>query len=158
MALRPDRVIEMTDGLHTLSDVASKGVVLCFKTAGSGVSMGDSHGVVQLASSASGLRPAGILLQDFVNVDETRFHINWNKEEQEIGDNCDMATRGWVITDKVTGSPTEGNKAYLTDNGVVTPTVSATGGVTATPYVGEFGGLKDELGYVKLRFNFPNGN
>lgn len=158
MALRPDRVIEMTDCTHTIAAIASKGVVLCYSTAGSGVALGDSHGVLQLASSASGLRVAGILLQDVVNIDETRNHINWNKEEQNINDFIDVATRGWVHTDKYTGSPTEGNKAYLTSNGTVTPTVSSTGGVAATPLVGEFGGSPDELGFVKLKFNFPNGN
>lgn len=155
MAIRPDRVIEMTDCLHVLNDVSSKGVVLCFKTAGSGVALGDSHGIVQLAASPSGLVPAGLLLQDFVNIDETRFHINWNKEEQNIGDYCDMATKGWVVTNQYTGSPVEGNKAYLTANGQVTPTVSATGGTAATPLVGRFMGSPDELGFVKLGFNLP---
>lgn len=157
MALRPDRNIEMTDCTNTIPHIASKGVVLCYSTAGSGVALGDSHGVVQLAAAPSGLRVAGVLLQDVVNIDETRFHINWNKEEQNINDFVDVATRGWVHTDKYTGTPTVGNKAYLTVNGTVTPTLSTTGGLVATPLVGEFGGGPDELGFVKLKFNLPNG-
>ena len=154
MALRPDRVIEMSDALHTMGAVASKGVVLCFNASASGVALGDSHGTLQLGASASGLKPAGVLLTDVVNIDETRYHTNYFKEEVNIGDPVEILTRGWVITDKVTGSPSEGNKAYLTANGVVTPTSL---GAAATPLVGEFGGSIDELGFVKLKINLPNG-
>ena len=157
MALKPDRVIEMTldAGSVILSDVAAKGVVLAWETGGSGSVLGDAHGEVQLAASASGLKVAGVLLQDFVNIDETRYTRNFQKEEAVIGDFADVLTRGWVWTDKYTGSPTVGAKAYLTANGVVTPTVSSTGGTAATPFVGVFGGSPDEDGYVKLHVNLP---
>ena len=155
MALRPDKYIIESDGTCYLNDVAAKGVILVYSTAGSGAALGDSRNLVTLAASASGTKVAGILQQDFVNIDETRFHINWHKEEQNIGDNCDMGKKGWWHTDKVTGSPTVGDKAYLTANGVVTPTISSTGGLVATPLVGEFGGAKDEHGFVKLILNLP---
>jgi len=153
MALKPDRVVEMTDVTNILSDVAEKGVVLCFETYGSGSTLGDSHGEVQLAASASGLKVAGVLLQDFVNIDETLYTRNMRKEEAVVGDFADVMTRGWVLTNKYTGTPTGGSKAYLTANGVVTPTVSSTGGTAATPFVGVFGGSPDEDGYVKLHIN-----
>lgn len=157
MALKPDRVIEMTldAGSVILNDVAAKGSILCWSTTGSGSVLGDAHGVVQLAADASGLKVAGVLLQDFVNINETLFHRNFNKEEAVIGDFADVASRGHVMTNKYTGSPTNQAKAYLTANGVVTPTVSATGGTVATPFVGKFGGVPDEDGYVKLHFALP---
>jgi hypothetical protein len=156
MALTGDMFIEQTDPFHILNDVAAPGVVLCYNTAGSGVALGASRGVCQLAANPSGLKVFGGLLQNFVSIDETRYHRNWHKNEQVVGEPADVLRKGWFVTDKVTGTPTEGNKAYLTSNGVVTPTVSATGGTAATPLVGEFGGSKDENGYVKLIFNLPH--
>lgn len=155
MALRPDRLVVEADGhSYTLSDVASKGVGLCFGTAGSGAVIGDTHGVVNLKADPSGFKFAGILLSDFVDNDETRHHGNWHKEEQEIGDVANILRKGWVYTDKVTGSPTVGDKAYLTANGSFTPTSL---GAVATPYAGEFGGKKDEDGFVKININLPHG-
>ena len=158
MSLRPDRLVLETDSFHSFSTVTNKGVGLCYNVTGSGVALGTYQGTLQLAANPSGLRFAGILLQDFVNVDETRFHINWNREQQEVGDNADVAVKGWLVTNNVTGAPTEGSKAYLTANGVFTPTVSSTGGVIATPLAGEFGSEIDEAGYAKIKINLPNGN
>lgn len=156
MALRGDRlIIEADANSYTLSDVAAKGVVLCLNVAGSGAVLGDSHGTVQLASSPSGLKVVGVLLNDFVSLDETRYHTNYHKEEQALGDMANILKKGWVYTNKVTGTPTDGDTAYLTANGEVTSTVSSTGGVVATPLVGQFGGKKDEDGYIKLIVNLP---
>jgi hypothetical protein len=159
MALRPDRVLEMTDGTNILNSTGSKGAVLSYTTvSASGVANGDSGGFVQVASNPSGLRVAGVLLVDFVDIDETRFHVNFNKEEKNSGDHADMVTRGYVVTDKVIGTPSAHAKAYLSSSGCVTPTLHTTGGLVATPLVGEFGGILDEHGFVKLLINLPNGN
>lgn len=155
MALRGYRYIEMTDTSCTLNDVAVPGDVLCYSTFGSGIALGDSAGVTQLAATPSGLKVHGVLLQNFVNIDQTLYHRNFHKDEQVIGEKANVLRRGWVTTNQVTGSPTRGDKAYLTTNGDVTPTVSNTGGIAATPYVGEFGGKIDEDGYVKLFVNLP---
>lgn len=156
MALRGDRLIIEADAhSYTLSDVAAKGSVVCLNAAGSGAVLGETHGTVQLAASASGTRVAGVLLNDFVSLDETRYHINRHKEEQALGDMANILKKGWVYTDKVTGTPTDGDSAYLTSSGVVTPTLSTTGGLVATPYVGQFGGKKDEDNFVKLIVNLP---
>ena len=156
MALRGDRLIIETDITNTLSDVAAPGVVLCYSVAGSGLAIGDTCGASQLAASPSGLKVHGILLNNFVSIDQTRYHKNFQKDEMVVGDKATVLRKGWVITNKVTGTPTgKGDKAYLTTNGQVTPTVSSTGGVVATPLVGEFQGLVDENGYVKLEVNLP---
>ena len=156
MALRGDRLIIETDITNVLNDVAVPGDVLCYKTAGSGVALGDTSGVVQLAANPSGLKPVGILLNNFVTLDQTRYHKNFQRDEMVIGDKCTVLRKGWVITNQVTGVPTgKGDKAYLTTNGDLTPTVSTTGGVAATPLVGEFQGLVDENGYVKVEVNLP---
>lgn len=155
MAIYGDMEIIETDCLHALDDVAEAGSVLCFKTAGSGFSLGDTSGEVQLAASPSGLKVAGILMHPMVNVDETRYKLNFYKNEAQITEPCEFMKKGWMVTNKVTGSPTLGDKAYLTANGVVTPTKVND---AATPLVGEFGGAKDENGYVKLVVNLPNSH
>lgn len=156
MALREDRKVKHTEVNYILDDVAEPGVFLCFKTAGSGSAQGDTQGRVQLAANPSGLSPVGCLMQNFVSLDTTKYHENWNKEEQVVGTNADIAAEGWVVTNKISGTPTLGAKAYLTTNGQVTPTKSATGGLAATPLVGEFQSIKDETGYAKVAFKFPN--
>jgi hypothetical protein len=62
-----------------------------------------------------------------------------------------------VTTDALASgtSPAAGGVAYLTSNGEVTPTVSSTGGLVATPKVGVFAGAKDENGYVTIDVNLP---
>lgn len=155
MALRPQRDYVHGEISYTLNDVAAPGVVLVHSTQGSGIAQGDVAGVVTLSASPSGTTVAGVLMQNFVNINQTTTHRNFYKDEQVIGERCNLMTKGWVVTDKVTGTPALGNKAYLTANGVVTPTLSTTGGLVATPFVGRFGGAKDEDGYVKLEVNLP---
>ena len=156
MALREDRKVNHTEVNYILDDVAAPGVFLCFKTAGSGSAQGDTQGKVQLAANPSGLVVAGCLMQNFVSIDTTKYHENWHKEEQVVGTNAEFCTDGYVVTDKISGTPTLGAKAYLTTNGQVTPTKSATGGLAATPFVGEFQSIKDEAGYAKVAFKLPN--
>src|SRR5690349_15219595 len=125
MALRPDRVYEMTDGTNICNFTASKGAALVYDTNlnASGASNGDSGGYVRAISNPSGYKVAGIGLVDFVNIDETLFHVNFNKEQKNVGDHMDMLVRGYVVTDQVIGTPNAHTKAYLTSSGCVTPTL-----------------------------------
>lgn len=153
MALRGDRSIEVDDCYsYTMADVAEKGCVVVVGTAGSGAVLGDSHGVVNLKVDPSGFKVAGILLSDYVSLDETRYHINWHKEQHATGDPAQLLKKGWVYTNKVSGTPTDGDVAYIGASGVVTTTNS---GAVATPPVGVFKGKKDEDGYIKLEINIP---
>ncbi len=157
MALKGDRVIIETDITLTCESVASRGVVLCLKTGadGSGVAIGDKAGAADLIASPSGYKVAGLLLNDVVNVDLTRQHLNFHKDERQISTRCTLLKKGRVTTDKISGTPTAGATAYLTTNGNLTPTVSATGGVAATPKVGVFAGGKDEAGFAAVDVNLP---
>src|ERR1700690_3481082 len=117
MALRPDRHLEVSECTHQIGVVASKGQVAVFNVAGSGASLGTTAGTVTIAANPSGNIPAGMLLQDVVNLDLTRFHENWNKQEININDFCDLARRGWFVTDQIIGTPTEGSPGYLSSSG-----------------------------------------
>lgn len=157
MALLGDRLIAQTDGTNVCNDVvANKGAILVYGTPGSGNSMVDvNQGFVNLSAAPSGKTPAGLCLGTFVNIDQTRQHRNYHKDEQVIGEKAPLLTDGWVVTDQYTGAPTVGATAYLTVSGVVTPTVSATGGIAATPKVGIFKSIPDESGFVKLQIKLP---
>lgn len=153
--LKADRVVIETDITLTCESAAEHGVVLCHKTAGSGTGMGDLAGKADLYSSPSGKKVAGLLMGDVVDVDLTRYHLNFHKDEVAVGGRVCLLRKGTVVTDQVTGTPTMGSPAYLTADGVLTPTVSATGGTVATPKVGEFKGGVDEAGFVRVDINLP---
>lgn len=155
MALKGNRVILETDITLTCPTATERGVVLCRTTPGSGVALGDLAGAADLLANPSGAAVAGLLLNDIVNVDVTRYHLNFHKDERLINQRMSLLKKGRVTTNKVTGAPTAGQTAYVTASGVLTPTVSATGGVAATPKVGVFAGSLDENGYATVDVNLP---
>lgn len=155
MALKPDRNILETDISLVCNDVTSKGLVLCYGTAASGVG-NEAAGVVAKMSNPSGYKVAGLTLAGFVDIDQTRFHRNFHKDEQVIGEKAPLLTKGWVITDAIANvSVLPGEKAYLVANGTISNVVSSTGGVVATPEVGAFLTKKDESGFAKVYINLP---
>lgn len=157
MALKSDRVVIETDISLSCPTAATRGVTLVHRTSysGSGVALGDSAGQCDLVADPSGYKVAGLLMNDVVSVDTTRYHINYHKDEVLTGQRVTLLKKGRVTTNNVTGTPTAGATAYLTANGVLTPTRSATGGLVATPPVGVFAGVKDENSYVTVDVNLP---
>ncbi len=153
MALKSDRLPIFEDISGTCESVASPGVGLVIKTSGSGVAMGDSAALYDLVTDPSGYKFAGVLLASVVNIDQTRFHRNFLKDEYQIGMKVPVGKIGRWTTDKISGSPTAGDVAYLTTSGAFTPTKSATGGVAATPRCGVFHGAKDEDGFATIDFD-----
>lgn len=157
MALKGDRHIVQTDISFTLSDVAERGVVVMYNGSGSGAALGDNAGTVTLlAANSSGNKPAGLLLNDFVNIDETVQHRNFHKDQMVLGDRCTLLRKGWVVTNKITGTPTVGATAYVAASGLLTPNKHAVGGVAMTPPCGEFMSIKDESGYAKVAIELPS--
>ena len=155
MALKGSRVVIETDITQTSNTVASRGVVLSYTANGSGVALGDSAGTADPLANPSGKMPAGLLLNDVVNIDQTRYHRNFQKDEVVVGMRVNLLRKGRVTTDQVVGAPTPGATAYLTASGQLTPTVSATGGVVATPKVGSFQSAVDESGYATVDILLP---
>lgn len=155
MTLKGERVVLETDITLTCDSEAEAGVVLCYETDGSGVALGDRAGEVDLIAAPSGYKVAGLLMNDVEDVDETQHHRNFHKDVTKPGERCTLLRKGRVTTNKITGTPAVGGTAYLTANGVLTPTMSATGGIVATPKVGQFVSLKDENGYVTVDVMLP---
>ena len=157
MALKGDRYEGVTDVsfFMTAASGANKGGIACLSTGGSGVALDQSNAVVTYAATASGNIPIGLLLNDMVNIDQTRQHINFHKNEVQTGGKVTLLTQGWVVTSMVSGTPTAGAPAYLGATGNVTPTQDSAGGNAANPPVGRFLSSKDEDDYVKLEVHLP---
>lgn len=148
MALKPDRVELLTDVSFFMSTTATRGGIACVSTGGSGVSMDDGNAVAAYAANASGAKPLGILLNDVVNLDLTRQHINWHKDEVQVGGKVTLLRQGQVTTNLVAGTPAAGSDAYVANSGYIS-TSQAAGAVK----IGQFLSATDADGYAKVSVN-----
>lgn len=161
MALKPDRVELLTDVSYFMNNATAstieRGGVVSVVTSGSGVSMDDGNAVVAYSAVGQAALPVGVLLNDVVNLDLTRQHINWHKDEVQGGGKVTVLRNGQVVTNKYIGTGiSAGVPAYLAHLG----NVAATGVVLITPFatglaprVGTFLSAPDADGYVKLSVN-----
>jgi hypothetical protein len=147
MALKPDRIELLTDVSFFMNSTAERGGVACVATGGSGISMDDANAVVAYAATVSGSKPVGVLLNDVVNIDLTRQHINWHKDEVQLGGKVTLLRNGQVTTNKVTGSPAAGVDAYVGVSGLIG--TSSTNSVK----IGQFLSAVDADGYAKVSVN-----
>lgn len=149
MALKPDRVESYTDISFFCNTVAERGGIVVHVTSGNGVSMDDAGAVVAYPTDNADTTPAGLLLNDVVNLDLTRQHINWHRDEVQVGSKVTLLRQGQVTTNMVASgaTPTAGADAYYDAVGKLT-TVS-----TDSVKVGRFLSGKDADGYVKVDIN-----
>lgn len=150
MALKGDRVLHLTDISYFMSAaVAERGVIVVHDTGGSGAAMDDGNALVKVPTGGvSGTKPAGLLINDVVNLDLTRQHYNQHKDEVQLGGKVTLLRRGTVVTDQVSGTPTIGADAYYNSNGELTATA-----VANSTKVGRFLSLLDADGYAKVEIN-----
>jgi len=149
MALKSDRVEKLTDISFFMNTVAERGGVVSVVSTGAGVSMDDANAVVGYAAVASGAKPVGVLLNDVVNLDLTRQHINWHKDEVQLGGKVTVLRQGHVTTNMLVSgvTPSAGDSAYVDANGLIG--TSSTNAVK----VGQFLSAKDADGYAKVSVN-----
>jgi hypothetical protein len=149
MALKPDRVEAYTDISFFMNETGERGGVVVHSTAGSGAAMDDANAVVEYASDPSGTNPAGLLLCDVVDLDLTRQHINFYKDEVQKGSKVTLLRQGTVVTDVVaTGlNISAGDVAYYGANGALT--TSSTNSVQVGRFLSDY----DADGYVKVDIN-----
>jgi hypothetical protein len=148
MALKPDRIEHLTDISFFMNTTEERGGVASFSSIGAGVAMDDADAVVAYAAAASGSVPAGVLLNDVVNLDLTRQHINWHKDEVQVGGKVTLLRVGQITTNLVDGTPSAGDSAYVGASG----NISTTGG-TDVAKIGTFLSTKDADGYAKVAVN-----
>ncbi len=153
MALKPDRIELHTDISYFMNEVATRGVIVTHvtSTSGLGAAMDDANAVVELpnVTGGSGEDPAGLLLNDVVNLDLTRQHINWHQDEVQIGGKVTLLKVGQVTTNSIlTGdAPKAGDQAYFTINGDLSLTS------TNSTQVGRFLSALDSDGYCRVSIN-----
>jgi hypothetical protein len=151
MALKPDRIELLTDVSFFMTTTAERGGVASVVTAtsGVGVSMDDGNAVVAYAAVASGAKPVGVLLNDVVNLDLTRQHINWHKDETQVGGKVTLLRVGQVTTNQLVAgtTPSAGADAYVGVSGLIG--TSSTNAVK----IGQFLSAKDTDGYAKVSVN-----
>lgn len=160
MALKSDRNIVDWDLAYYCDTTASKGM-LAFHTTNTGPSpsggfMDQGEAVVTFPANPSGHTPLGFLLDDVVNQDLTQQHLDHNRAVVQVGSKVSIATRGWLCTDKIQGTPSGGMLCLPGGTGHVT-TDGHVNGVAASGLVavGRFMGAKDADGFAKVSFNLP---
>ena len=161
MALKADRHEETTDiSFFYNAGTATRGGVVCLADLGlaSGAAMDQGENLVAYtACAAAGTdRPGGILLNDVVNKDLTRTHLNHHKDEVQKGGKVTVLPRGWVVTSNVTGTPVAGDVAYASETAGEISTTAGTAAASGHYAIGRFMSRKDADGYAKVFVNLPN--
>lgn len=155
MALKADRYEESTDiSFFYNEDVATRGgAVVLDASAAQGAAMDQGGNKVKYGTAGV---PVGILLNDVVNKDLTRTHLNQYKDEVQKGGKVTVLTRGWVVTDMIETSinPAGGELAYVSASEAGKLTNVAPGG-SGSLAVGRFMSAKDADDYVKVYVNLP---
>jgi hypothetical protein len=150
MALRGDRYEAQTDISFFMNVAAERGLIVVHSTTGSGAALDQSEALVAVPTgqAPSTTAPAGLLLNDVVSLDLTRQHLNFYKDEVQVNSKVRLGRQGFWVTDKISGAPVAGNKAYYTSAGLLTPTDPGSG-----PTVGRFLSKKDNDGFAKVEIN-----
>ena len=160
MALKADRYEESTDISFFYNEgTATRGgvVILADQGLASGAAMDQGENLVKYGTATKSDVPVGILLNDVVNKDLTRTHLNQHKDEVQKGGKVTVMTRGWGVTSNIEGTPVAGELAFASPftagavcNGT---TFAAQSGELA---IGRFMSRADGDGYAKLYVNLPN--
>tara|TARA_R100000008_G_scaffold34400_1_gene19455 strand:+ start:12422 stop:12916 length:495 start_codon:yes stop_codon:yes gene_type:complete len=163
MALKSDRSTLQTDISFFMNEAATRGGVVVQSTAGSGASMDNGNAVVTYVTDPSGKVPVGLLLNDMVNIDLTRQHLNQHKDEVQKGGKVTLLQKGYVVTNSLEGTdPNGGDTAYLGHSGNIAASQiidddSGTNGNKGL-IVGRFLSDVDQNGYAKVYIDLPNTN
>jgi len=149
MALKPDRVELLTNVSFFMTAKEFRGGIACVKTSGAGASMDDAGAVVEYAAAVTG-KPVGVLLNDVVDLDLTRQHINWYKDEVQVGGKVTLLRQGEVVTNMLVAgiNPAAGDAAYVGASGLI-----GTSSASSAAKIGQFLSSKDADGYAKVSVN-----
>lgn len=156
MALKADRHELDTDISFFYNEgTAERGGVVVLDTVGSGAALDQAGAKVKYAVATNALFPVGILLNDVVNLDLTRQHINWHKDEVQKGGKVTVLKKGWVVTNLIAGTPAAGLGAFVDDGtaGYIATAAEVADGKYIQ--IGRFMSTKDEDGYAKVEVNLP---
>lgn len=162
MALKTDRSTLDVDISFFMNEAATRGGVASLSTGGSGAAMDQGEALVTYAALPSGKVPVGLLLNDMVDIDLTRQHLNQHKDEVQKGGKVTLLRKGYVVTNSLEGaSPSAGDVAYVAHSGLLAASDLAdddSDGLGESRVVGSFLSGVDEDGYAKVYIDLPNTN
>ena len=162
MALKTDRSVLDTDISFFMNEAATRGGVASVSTGGSGAAMDQGEALVTYAALPSGKVPVGLLLNDMVDIDLTRQHLNQHKDEVQKGGKVTLLRKGYVVTSSLEGtSPSAGDPDYVAHSGnlAIEDLASDDGDADgSTRLVGRFLSGVDQDGYAKVYIDLPNTN
>ena len=162
MALKSDRNELQTDISFFMNETATRGGIASVSTVGSGAALDQGAALVTYAALPSGKVAVGLLLNDMVDLDLTRQHINFHKDEVQKGGKVTLLRKGWVVTNNIEGTtPVAGSPAFVAHSGNLSITDLANDHVDtdgSTRLVGRFLSTIDEDGYAKVNIDLPNTN
>ena len=162
MALKTDRSTLQTDISFFMNEAATRGGVACLSTGGSGAAMDQGEALVTYAALPSGKVPVGLLLNDMVDVDLLRQHVNQHKDEVQKGNKVTLLQKGYVVTNNLEGSsPSAGDPAYVAHSGNLAASDLSNDDSDddgSTRLVGRFLSGVDQDGYAKVFIDLPNTN
>lgn len=158
MALKGDRYELQGDISEFANSVMQRGGAVVYQTLGSGGAMDQSVSLVQYANASSGQSPKGILMQDMVQIDPTRQHINYYRDEVLLGGKVLVLVKGYVNTNMLVQGAAPiavGDRAALSSSGFIVNITQAaeyagTWNKALNPPVGRFISTMDEDGYAKV--------
>jgi hypothetical protein len=157
MGLKTDRIHIDSQIDFFMNEVAERGGIACVSTVGSGAAMDQAEQLCTYAANPSGVATLGVLMCDVVNLDLTRQHENWHKEEVQKGGKVTIWNKGTVVTDRVYpgATPTAGQKAYIAHSGYIANSKVVSDDSDTDPVVGRFLSTKEEDGYCKVSVSIP---
>lgn len=147
MALAPGRQVRATNIDYALNAVTERGVIVG-KLPGT-TAVGE---VAVVSPTGTNVQAIGILLDDVEDMNYDRHGEFLQRNVVDVGSIVGLADEGEFWTDRITGSPVEGNKAYLSTNGTVSP-AQLTDGITSAPQVGIFLSAPNANGFAKIRLD-----
>jgi hypothetical protein len=159
MALKGNRYEVVQDVSFFMNEVAERGGIVSFSTAGSGAALDQAGALATYKATVSGAVPLGMLMNDVVNLDLTRQHLNFYKDEVQVGQKVRLMLEGWAVTNMVYpgSTPTAGATAYLAHSGYVHTSDVVGASNPEDVVVGRWLSTKDEDGYAKLYVKLPRG-
>lgn len=157
VALKGDRAVYITNIRHICDTTGEAGTLMQLKASqptgravGQGINDSAPVAVPVTGTPASGIRVLGVLLDDVKGIDPVTQHRNFQRTDQLVGENVCILTDGFVRTNKITGTPSAGDTAYVGANG--TFSASQTNSI---PAVGKFETSKDTDGFAIVVVKIP---
>lgn len=151
MALKSDRYEFQTDISFFYNAAATaRGCLVAHAATTDPTGAGMDQGVNLCAKSTSAV-PIGILLNDVVDKDLTRTHLNQYKDEVQKGGKVTVLRKGYVVTNNVDGTPVAGALAHASTTVAGNITDQTDEGLA----VGRFLTGPDADGYCKVEVNLP---